>query len=56
MAPHNEMQDLAHCLRKEIEFYDKAAAASDLKLKVAYEAAAREYRYRASLLKESKRA
>ena len=56
MTPYNEMLDVAHCLRKEIAFNAKAAATTDPVVKAAYEATAREYRYRALLLKESKRA
>ncbi len=56
MAPHDEMHDLAHCLRKEMEYYAKATAATDEKLKSAYEATAREYCYRAALLKGARRA
>jgi len=55
MAPHDEMLDLAHCLRKEIAYYAKARAATDPEIKATYEAAAREYAYRAMLLKETKK-
>jgi hypothetical protein len=39
--------DAEFCRRKEREYYAKARAASDPKLKAAYEAAAREYAWRA---------
>ena len=39
----NEMADLAHCLRKEIEYYAKARDAILPSVIAAYEAAAREY-------------
>lgn len=50
---YNEMLDLSHCLRKEMEFYAKADSAPDAALKSAYEAAAREYHHRAILLKSA---
>lgn len=53
MGQKNEMLDLSHCLRKEMEYYAKAAAVTDNNLKTAYEAAAREYRYRATLLQRT---
>ena len=56
MTQYNEMLDPAHCLRKEIEYHAKAEAATDPKLKSAYDATAREYAYRATLLKVSKTA
>ena len=54
MLQIDEMLDLAHCLRKEVEYYEKANAALYPKLKSAYEAAAREYAFQAALLKETK--
>ena len=55
MAQNDEMLDLAHCLRKEMEYYEKANAALYPKVKLAYEAAAREYAFQAALLKETKK-
>ena len=55
MPPDNEMLDLAHCLRKEMEYYEKAKAATNPRLKSAYEAAAHEYAHQAALLKEAKK-
>jgi len=52
MDPDDEMLDLAHCLRKEMEYYAKAAATDDPELKSAYEATAREYAHRVRVLKE----
>ncbi len=40
-------RDAEFCRRKEREYYAKARAATDPKLKAAYEAAAREYALRA---------
>jgi len=56
MPTYSETLDLAQCLRKEIEYYAKAAAATEPDLKSAYEAAAQEYHFRAALLKERKTA
>jgi hypothetical protein len=55
MGPYNEMLDLSHCVRKEAAFSAKAKAATDPLLRSTYEAAAREYAYRAMLLKETKK-
>jgi hypothetical protein len=52
----NEMFDVAHCLRKEMEYYAKAEAAANPSLKSAYEATAREYAYRAMRLNVTKSA
>jgi hypothetical protein len=53
---NEEMLDVDHCLRKEAEYYAKAKAATDPKLKSAYDATAREYHRRVELLKERKTA
>ena len=50
MAAYNEMLDLSHCVRKEAAFSAKAKAATDPLLRSTYEAAAREYAYRAALI------
>ncbi|MDP2296363.1 MAG: hypothetical protein Q8M24_12995 [Pseudolabrys sp.] len=55
MDMFDETLDLAECLRKEMEYYAKADAASDKGLKSAYEAAAREYNHRATLIKRANR-
>jgi len=47
--------DMRHCLRKEAEYFAKARVESDPKIKSDYETAAREYAYRAMLLKEIKK-
>jgi len=52
MDQNEKMFDRNYCLRKEAEFYANARAATDPKLKRTYEAAAREFAYRATLLKE----
>jgi hypothetical protein len=57
MTQHFEMPqpDLAHCLRKEIEYYAKATGATNPALKSAYEATAREYAHQGRELKEIKK-
>ena len=52
MDTTDEMLDPEHCRQKEAEYYAKAKAATDPKLKSAYEATAREYHRRAELLKK----
>jgi hypothetical protein len=47
MHHDEEIMDAEFCRRKEREYYAKARAAADPKLKSAYEAAAREYALRA---------
>jgi hypothetical protein len=54
MDPYDEMLDLSHCVRKGLEYSDKAKAAVDPKLKSAYEATAREYHRRAEQLRKRK--
>ena len=56
MVEDEEKHDASFCLRKELEYSAKARAATDPKIKSTYEAAAREYAYRALLLKETKKA
>ena len=46
------MLDRTYCLQKESEYRAKALVATDPKIKSAYEAASREFAYRATLLKE----
>jgi len=50
------MDDQNYCLRKSLEYSAKARAATDPKLISSYNAVAREYAYRAMLLKEKKKA
>ena len=52
MNQTDQMLDRNYCLRKEAEFNANARIATDPKVKRAYEAAAREFAYRAMLLKE----
>jgi hypothetical protein len=54
MDSYNEMLDVDHCLRKEPAYHANARAIDGPQLKSTCEAAAREYRYRALLLKESR--
>ena len=46
-----KMQDVNYCLQKEAEYYAKAQAVADKKLKEAYEAAAREFSARVRRLR-----
>jgi hypothetical protein len=50
MDQDEQMLDRNYCLRKEAEFRANARVATDPKIKLAYEAAAREFAYRARLL------
>jgi hypothetical protein len=50
MPPDEKMFDADFCRQKEAEYYAKARAATDQKLKSTYEAAAREYAYRVKFL------
>ena len=56
MDEDETVQDLSFCLRKEAEYYAKARAATEPRLASSYNACAREYAYRAMLLKEKKKA
>jgi hypothetical protein len=56
MATPDEMLDAEHCRRKELEYSDKAKAATNPALKSAYEATAREYHRRVELLTKRKSA
>lgn len=56
MDPDEQMRDINFCLRKEAEYSAKARAIPNSKIKSAYEAVAREYAYRAKMLKEQKTA
>ena len=53
LARDDHMQDEDYCLQKEAEYAAKAETTSDAKLKPVYEAAAREYHYRAILLQSA---
>jgi len=55
MDQEKEMLDINFCLRKEPEYQSKARAATDRKLRLAYEAAVQEYAYRAMFLKEKEK-
>ena len=55
MDQEKEMLDINFCLRKESEYQLKARAATDHKLRLAYEAAAQEYAYRATSLREKEK-
>ena len=50
MNQNEQMLDRDYCLRKEAEYRANARVATDPKIKLAYEAAAREFAYRAMLL------
>jgi hypothetical protein len=56
MDNDEKTHDLSFCLRKEAENYAKARTATDPKLISSYNAIAREYAYRAMLLKETQKA
>ena len=47
-----QILDINFCAQKEAEYCAKARSAKDLKIRLAYEAVAREFAYRAKLLKE----
>jgi hypothetical protein len=55
LARAKDMNDADFCRQKEAEYFAKARATNNLAIKSAYEAAAREYAYRAGLI-ESKKA
>jgi hypothetical protein len=55
LARAEDMHDADFCRQKEVEYSAKARATNDRTVKSAYEAAAREYAYRAALM-NSKRA
>ena len=50
-----QIGDISSCLQKEAEYCAKASCAKDAKIQSTYEAIAREFAYRAKLLKEIKR-
>jgi hypothetical protein len=50
----NNRIDVGYLIGKEMEYCEKARAATNPKMQLAYEAAAREYACRATLLKEAK--
>jgi|HubBroStandDraft_6_1064221.scaffolds.fasta_scaffold1196767_1 hypothetical protein len=54
MIKSDEMLDIGHCRRKELEYSNKAKAATSPALKSAYEATASEYHRRVELLKPKK--
>jgi hypothetical protein len=54
MGPNNQMHDINFCLLKETEYYAKVRAATNPKIKTAYEAIAKEYAYRAAMLRDKK--
>jgi len=56
MVDSKTMDDPNYCLRKSAEYSAKAHAATDPKIIASYNAIAREYAYRALLLKEKKKA
>ena len=47
--------DTRHCRRKEAEYSAMARATTDPEMKIAYEALAREYAYKALLIREVKK-
>jgi hypothetical protein len=56
MSKDEKMDDPNYCLRKSAEYSAKAHTAADPKIIASYHAVAREYAYRALLLKEKKKA
>jgi hypothetical protein len=56
LAKGDDMEDADFCRRKEAEYTAKGRATTDKALKSAYEAAAREYRYRLELISSKKAA
>jgi hypothetical protein len=52
LARDDAMQDVDFCRRKQADYAAKAAATNNVALKSAYEAAAREYAYRAELVEK----
>jgi hypothetical protein len=52
MDQDEQMRDRNYCLQKKAEYRAKARIATDPKIRLAYEAAAREFVYRAALLPE----
>lgn len=56
MDQNELMLDINYCLQKEAEYRAKALVATDPKVKLAYEAAAREFAYRAMLLRKKAQA
>ena len=55
MDEDKQILDINSCLQKEAEYCAKARSAKDPKIRSAYEAVAREFAYRAKLLKEKAR-
>jgi hypothetical protein len=55
LARDENMQNTEFCRAKEVEYYAKSRATNNVALKSAYEAAAREYAYRAERI-DAKRA
>ena len=55
MDEDKQIGDINSCLQKEAEYCAKASCAKDAKIQSTYEAIAREFAYRAKLLKEIKR-
>ena len=54
LARAEDMHDADFCRQKEVEYSAKAGATNNLAIKSAYEAAAREYAYRAGLIDSKK--
>ena len=50
----NDMQSADYCRAKEAEYYAKARDTNDRAIKSAYEAAAREYAFRVTLINSKK--
>lgn len=55
MDEDKQIGDINSCLQKEAEYCAKASCAKDPKIQSTYEAIAREFAFRAKLLKEIKR-
>jgi hypothetical protein len=54
LARPEDMNDADFCRQKEAEYLAKARATNNLAIKSAYKAAAREYAFRAGLIKSKK--
>lgn len=54
LSRDNDMLNSDYCRAKEAEYYAKAAATNDRAIKSAYEAAAREYAFRVTLIETKK--
>lgn len=54
LSRDNDMQNADYCRTKQAEYYAKARGTNDRAIRSAYEAAAREYGFRVTLLEAKK--